>query len=246
MPVGDAELDELDGSGSDSDDGGSGSSGRGRSGDDSGSGDAGSVPGDGSRTGSGVGGGGGAGTGARKRGRPRKDAGELAGAVPRPTLTERPTAARRHGPDLSVLVETTVVGLFGLVAVATAHEHWLKTNADVAAITGPLNAWIDQLPSKSLKKIEKNLAPALVVVGLAVVIGPDVVVEVKLREQDRASRAVSPPQPGPLPGVPGGHPPASGADPAANGSHHAAGRNTGWYSSIPTASPIGSEFHVGH
>src|SRR6266576_1776032 len=108
------------------------------------------------------------GTGKRKRGRPRKQqVTELVGEPIRPTLTDDApkSRGRKRGPDLSVLVETTVVGLFGLVAVATAHEHWLKDREEVMAITGPLNAWIDQLPAKTLKKVERNLAPTLLVVG---------------------------------------------------------------------------------
>src|SRR6266511_1123048 len=131
---------ENRGSGSDSRGGGSdGGSGASRSSDsrssigggDDASGTGGYFGGDGSADS-------GAGTGApkRKRGRPRKTL-ELVGELPGPTLTDAdaPKRGRKRGPDLSVLVETTVVGLFGLVAVATAHEHWLKDREEVMAIT---------------------------------------------------------------------------------------------------------------
>ena len=62
---------------------------------------------------------------------------------------------------------------------------------DVMAITGPLNAWIDQLPAKTLKKLEANLAPALFVVGLATVVGPDVVLEMRIRGQIAGGTAVA-------------------------------------------------------
>lgn len=45
--------------------------------------------------------------------------------------------------------------------------------------------WVDQLPAKTLKRVEQNLAPCMFAVGLAVVIGPDVLLEKKLRENDR-------------------------------------------------------------
>jgi hypothetical protein len=140
-----------------------------------------------------------------------------------------------------VLVETTVVGLFGLVAVATAHEHWLKDKVDVAPITGPLNAWIDQLPAKTLKRLEANLAPALFVVGLATVVGPDAVMEMRLRAQQNARSTVSRPKPRdsrfpyPLANVPDGTPNGASEHPRAEG---------GWHSGIPSASHIGSEHDV--
>jgi hypothetical protein len=140
------------------------------------------------------------------------------------------------------LVETTVVGLFGLVAVATAHEHWLKDKVDVAPITGPLNAWIDQLPAKTLKKLEANLAPALFVVGLATVVGPDAVMEMRLRAHSQqnsrlaVSRSRSPLQ--------GDFSAASVSDKSANGASDHAGVEGGWHSGIPAASHIGSEHDV--
>jgi hypothetical protein len=140
-----------------------------------------------------------------------------------------------------VLVETTVVGLFGLVAVATAHEHWLKDKVDVAPITGPLNAWIDQLPAKTLKRLEANLAPALFVVGLATVVGPDAVMEMRLRAQQNARATVSGPKPGGnrLP-----YPLANVSDGAPNGASEHARTEGGWHSGIPAASHIGSEHDV--
>jgi len=162
----------------------------------------------------------------------------------RPTLTDSKPArgGRKRGPDLSVLVETTVVGLFGLVAVATAHEHWLKEREDVMAITGPLNAWIDQLPAKTLKKVEKNLAPTLLVVGIATVIGPDAVLEMRLRAQSKNART-------PVSGTPTGprslgFAPADGPAGRGNGVGVPAGSAGGWHSSVPSAPPIGFDGDV--
>lgn len=162
--------------------------------------------------------------------------------IKRPTLTdpEKASRGRKKGPDLSVLVETTVVGLFGLVAVATAHEHWLKERADVVAITGPLNAWIDQLPSKTLKRLEKNLAPCLLVVGVATVIGPDIVLEVRLRDQqNRTEAALSRPQSVRYP--PSGGPvysPAGSPVGSTNGTGGPSGPEGGWSDGIPARGPI--------
>lgn len=169
--------------------------------------------------------------------------------IKRPTLTDPDKPARggrKRGPDLTVLVETTVVGLFGLVAVATAHEHWLKERADVMAITGPLNAWIDQLPSKTLKKLEKNLAPCLLVVGMATVVGPDLVLEMRIRDQQKRSRSVLPrPQPGQAPVGPFGHQAPVSPGPTVNGAVAAAGTFGGWSDGIPANGPIDAFGDVG-
>ena len=138
-----------------------------------------------------------------------------------------------------------MVGLFGLVAVATAHEHWLKERADVVAITGPLNAWIDQLPSKTLKRLEKNLAPALLVVGVATVVGPDIVLEMRLRDTKRARFAVPQSQPGSAPAGSFGYEAAGGPVPAANGAGFAPRSGSGgWHNSVPANPQIGSEWDV--
>src|SRR5689334_4627226 len=185
--IGDLEL--LDGGGDSGDSGGgTGESGGGDSFSGGDSGDAGdgtavSFGGD-----SGGGGGNRAGTGGGKqRGRPRKDR-ELVREVPGPTLTEPEGKNRSKSPDFKVLIDTTIVGLFGLVATATAHEHWLKERDDVLPITGPLKAWVEQLPPKTLKAMEKRMAPTLFVIGCAVVVGPDVVMEMRTRKREQDTR----------------------------------------------------------
>jgi hypothetical protein len=167
----------------------------------------------------------------------------VVGETVHPTLTDpKPRGGgRKRGPDLSVLVDTTIVGLFGLVAVATGHEHWLKERDDVVPMTGPLNAWIDQLPSKTLKKLEKNLAPALFAVGCAIVVGPDIAAEVRLRAiakkpvltvsgpQESRQRRFTPPD---------------RYEGAANGAGIDTRGQGGWASSVPTAPPIGFDGDV--
>ena len=136
------------------------------------------------------------------------------------------------------MVETTVVGLFGLVAVATDHAHWLKDREEVIPITGPLNAWIDSLPSKTLKRIEKNLAPCLFAIGCAVVAGPDIAMEIKIRARDKDTRQTvsGPPHGAGLRG--GSYVTAPGGIPApTNGAGQPAGGAGGWHSSVPTAPP---------
>lgn len=214
------------GSGGESDDGG---------GDSGGGGYGAGEPGAG--TGAFAGGSGDGAGGKRKRGRPRKAPVELLGEPVNPTLTEKTGRGRKRGPDLGVLVDTTVVGLFGLVAVATGHEHWLKDREEVMQITGPLNAWIDQLPAKTLKKVEKNLAPCLFAVGCAIVIGPDVALEMRLRaEAKRARLAVSQPQTG------GSRAPfrfAERPSGAPNGANADARSSGGWASSVPSGPIVG-------
>jgi len=130
------------------------------------------------------------------------------------------------------------VGLFGLVAVATAHEHWLKERDDVVPITGPLKAWVDQLPAKTLKKLEQNLAPALLVAGMAIVLGPDVFAEVRIREQEKRIRAAVSQSAGfaayPQERVANN---PGGAGVGANGGPP---RATGWVGSIPASPDLGS------
>ena len=163
----------------------------------------------------------------------------------RPTLTDdKPSRGRKRGPDLSVLVDTTIVGLFGLVAVATGHEHWLKERDDVLPMTGPLNAWIDQLPAKTLKRVEKNLAPALFAVGCAIVAGPDIAMEIRLRAQLKKSVAAVPQQETKSLFRPGFTPKASA--PATDNGHYQPSRSSagGWANSVPSTPPIGFDGDV--
>ncbi len=137
------------------------------------------------------------------------------------------------------------MGLFGLVAVATAHEHWLKERQDVLAITGPLNAWIDQLPSKTLKQIEKNLAPALFVVGCATVVAPDVILEMRLRaEQNRPAPPRPQSQRYEIPGGPTLYTVAGGAGERNGNASQSASGSPDWFSSVPAGGPVGSEWDV--
>lgn len=103
-------------------------------------------------------------------------------------------------------------------------------------MTGPLNAWIDTLPSKTLKKIEKNLAPCLFVVGCAVVAGPDIALEIKIRAQHKVSRQAVPRPFGAGPRQTA-HPTPGGYTAPTNGTGGDAGTASGWAGSIPTAAP---------
>ena len=148
---------------------------------------------------------------------------------------------RKKGPDLSTLVDTMVVGLFGLVATATQHEHWLKEKVDVIAITQPLNAWIDQLPAKTLKKLEAKLAPTLFVVGVATVVGPDAVLEARIRYEQKHNRNPFPRQT--FQGEASFAPPERPSN-GNNGAVRDAGGVPSWHSGIPSTPPIGSDFDV--
>jgi len=128
-----------------------------------------------------------------------------------------------------------------LVAVATGHEHWLKERDDVIPVTGPLNAWIDQLPAKTLKKLERNLAPTLFVVGLATVVGPDIVLEMRLRALAKNASRPIPRSPGQGQGA---YPPAGRDAGPVNGAVPEAGGEADRRWSIPAGSPGIAEWDV--
>src|SRR5205814_10314323 len=81
-------------------------------------------------------------------------------AIKKPEVTKAPKL------DLQTFANVVTVGLFNSIAIATAHEHWLKSHEEVLDFTVPLVAWANQLPLKTIKKIENNLAPMATIVGL--------------------------------------------------------------------------------
>jgi hypothetical protein len=81
-----------------------------------------------------------------------------------------------------------VLGLFGAVAVATGHPHWQKRPAQVLPITVPLTRALEDLPPAARKKLAKAANPALFVLGCAIVVGPDLSVEMRLRAEARQTR----------------------------------------------------------
>lgn len=93
----------------------------------------------------------------------------------------------KKSPNLDMAVRGITVGAFNLTATLTMHEHWLKDAPDVAPITEPICAWLDQLPARQLKAIEERIIPVLLAVGIAEVLIPDIVLEVKLRALHRRS-----------------------------------------------------------
>jgi hypothetical protein len=150
-----------------------------------------------------------------------------------------PRNTRRSGPDLGALIDSIVVGTFGLVAVATRHDHWLKDSGEVVPITAPLKAWVDQLDAKTLKKFEKNIAPLLLTMGCVTVIGPDIIVEMNERAKSRNPQNV------PVADGKGMrlYNSVVGSDDRGNPKTNGA-RGGDWFSSIPANAPIGSEFDV--
>ena len=99
-------------------------------------------------------------------------------------------------------------GAFGAMAVATQHDHWLKTDEQLEPIVGPLCRQVQTLPAKALKAFEKRAGWIMLAAGTTAVVGQDVVAEVKLRAIERAARNG---QEGPQdarrgPSGPGGHP----------------------------------------
>jgi hypothetical protein len=81
-----------------------------------------------------------------------------------------------------------VLGLFGAVSVATGHSHWQKRPAQVLPITVPLTRALEDLPPAARKKLARAANPALFVLGCAIVVGPDLSVEMRLRAEARQTR----------------------------------------------------------
>lgn len=75
--------------------------------------------------------------------------------------------------------------IFGLIATATKHEHWMKTPEEVEPIVGPFCRMIESLPKSALKSIEKNWNPIALAGGIAFTVVPDTVHEVQLRRLER-------------------------------------------------------------
>lgn len=81
-----------------------------------------------------------------------------------------------------------MLGAFGAVAVATDHPHWAKKPQQVLPITVPLVRAIEDLPTKTRQKLQKAANPALFVLGCAMVVGPDLMTEMRLRAEARQTR----------------------------------------------------------
>jgi hypothetical protein len=117
----------------------------------------------------------------------------------------------------------------------------LKEKADLVPITGPIKSYIDGLPSKKLKQWEGRIAPTLLVLGTATVIGPDIAMEVRIRAEKSKRLVPAPPQVG---GFRSPFSPARGTgegDTGANGHGSSAG---GWASSVPTNVRIPNDVDV--
>jgi hypothetical protein len=91
-------------------------------------------------------------------------------------------------PEYRVIAQGVITGAFGAVAVATKHEHWLKTPDEVEPIVGPLCRMIEELPPKTLKAFEKHFNLVALVGGAGILIGTDVIAEVKIRKEENATR----------------------------------------------------------
>lgn len=85
------------------------------------------------------------------------------------------------------MIDTSVVVVFAITAVATGHEHWLKEHNEVLAITDPLNAWIEQLPPRKLKALEANICPLLFAAGVVSVVVPDIAQEMAIRNANHGN-----------------------------------------------------------
>lgn len=92
------------------------------------------------------------------------------------------------GAETQALVEMTVVGLFGFVAVATGHAHWAKSPEQCLPMTAPLIRMINELPKKTREQVEKHINPLLFAAGCCAVIGPDIAYEMGVRREEADRR----------------------------------------------------------
>lgn len=144
---------------------------------------------------------------------------------------EKPSKLSKKGANLAGLIDFSVVGLFGMVAAATGHEHWFKDREEVYGITEPLKLWAEELSPKVRKNIEKKALPVILAINAAGVIVPDVIAEARLRRAESYGNSVWSEGGGEEPGGPfptqggysapsranGVHPPYSGPTAGPNG-----------------------------
>lgn len=103
-----------------------------------------------------------------------------------------------------------VAALFGVIATATGHTHWLRTPEQCAPISEPLQRLYSRLPAAKRKQVLAYLDPGVLLAGVYQVAGPSLAVEMQLAEAKRQGRVVAPRSGGqqPAAGPPSPAPPA--------------------------------------
>jgi hypothetical protein len=113
--------------------------------------------------------------------------------LPRPSQAPK---GKRGSKSLALSQETVEHGLcavFGTVAVATKHRHWLKQTKDVGPIAEPLTRMLNTLPIEVIDRLERYADPLLLCYGLYQVCGKDIMIELELRklEKERGTQSVA-------------------------------------------------------
>lgn len=164
---------------------------------------------------------------AKKRGRPRKIAAsapeepvEAPLDAPMPPRAEdaKETVKSAPSPSQAWKLDAEMIGygvaaLFGVVATATQHSHWLRTPEQCAPISEPLQRMYSRMPAAKRKQVLQYLDPGVLIAGIYQVAGPSIAVEMQLAEAKRQGRVIpTPPRKG---GTQPGQPAPSAPAPAA-------------------------------
>ncbi len=110
-----------------------------------------------------------------------------------PPPTER-KKRKGKGGTLQLSEATVSHGLcaaFGGISVLTRHKHWQKTTDRVKPIAEPLTQLLNTLPAEIVDRLEKHAMWLSLAYGAAVVMGPDVMVELEFRKLQKQARGNS-------------------------------------------------------
>ena len=77
------------------------------------------------------------------------------------------------------------MGTFSAIGYFTEHPHWFLREDEALSITDPLLCWIDTLPVKAVKKVEQNIWPVFLLIGLVMAVLPRILAEIKLNGRKR-------------------------------------------------------------
>lgn len=165
---------------------------------------------------------------AKKRGRPRKQAAGATDApieppldAPMPPRVEdaKETVKSAPSPSQAWKLDAEMIGygvaaVFGVIATATQHAHWMRTPEQCAPISEPLQRIYSRMPAAKRKQVLQYLDPGVLLAGIYQVAGPSLAVEMQLAEAKRQGRVIPTPRKGgPQPATPPSAPPAAPADP---------------------------------
>ena len=141
----------------------------------------------------------------RKRGRPRK----MAAGQPEPPVEpplDAPMPPRSEEAKTDVKSAPTpsqawkldgdtigygVCAVFGAIATATQHNHWLRDLEQVRPISDPLQRMFAKMPAAKRKQVMQILDPGILIAGIYQVAGPSIAAEIELAQGRQQGRIVS-------------------------------------------------------